>query len=183
MATETIHTASVHAHAATGDHGHEAHLHGGPKMYGGILGILLVLTVITVGASYIHFGSGMANVIIAMIIASIKACLVALFFMHLRWDKPVSAVVFCVSLFFLALFLIGCYTDYAARPPSEPQNMKSAVPPGGIPLQQNQVVPHGAPGASPSGGGPVIPGASPEGNSGGPAAGTAHPTPQVPTHQ
>ena len=34
----------------------------------------------------IDFGGGMTNVIIAMMIASIKASLVALFFMHLRWE-------------------------------------------------------------------------------------------------
>ena len=56
---------------------------------------LLVLTVVTVGASTIDFGSGMTNVIIAMLIASIKASLVALFFMHLRWDKPINAIIFC----------------------------------------------------------------------------------------
>ena len=39
-------------------------------------------------ASTIDLGSGMTNVIIAMLIASIKGSLVALFFMHLRWDKP-----------------------------------------------------------------------------------------------
>ena len=35
----------------------------------------------------------------------------ALFFMHLRWDKPMNAIIFCSTLFFLGLFLIGCYTD------------------------------------------------------------------------
>jgi len=80
MATETLNTAAAHTHAATTDHGH---IHGGPKIYGAVLAALLFLTVLTVGASYIHFGSGMANVIIALVIASLKASLVALFFMHL----------------------------------------------------------------------------------------------------
>src|SRR5688500_7049880 len=80
---------------------HEHHVHGGPRTYALVLGALLLLTVITVGASMINFGSNMTNVIIALLIASIKASLVALFFMHLRWDKPMSAVIFCSSLFFL----------------------------------------------------------------------------------
>src|SRR3954451_15958657 len=100
MATETLNTAAAHTHAATTDHGH---IHGGPKIYGAVLAALLFLTVLTVGASYIHFGSGMANVIIALVIASVKASLVALFFMHLRWDRPISAITFCASLFFLGL--------------------------------------------------------------------------------
>ena len=57
-----------------------------------------------VGASYIPCGTGLANVIIAMLIAGVKASLVALFFMHLRWDRPVNAIVFCSTLFFLGLF-------------------------------------------------------------------------------
>ena len=64
----------------------------------------------------IDWGSAMTNVIIAMLIASLKASLVALFFMHLRWDKPMNAIIFCSTLFFLGLFLIGCYTDAASRP-------------------------------------------------------------------
>lgn len=174
MATHTV----AHPH-------HEQHSHGGPKLYALILGALLVLTMITVAVSYINFGSGLTNVIIAMLIASIKGSLVALFFMHLRWDRPVSAIIFCASLFFLALFLIGCYTDLIARDPAEPQNLKGNVIPGSTMPLPPGVAPspgHGVPGAmSPSGGGPAIPGASPVGSHGGAAAGTNAPPPQVPT--
>jgi cytochrome c oxidase subunit 4 len=122
-----------HAHTAA-----EHHAHGGPKIYALILGALLVLTAITVAASRINFGSNMTNVIIAMLIASVKASLVALFFMHLRWDKPMSAIIFCTSLFFLALFLIGCYADTVSRPAVEPTNLKGTPapnpqPPAGAP--------------------------------------------------
>jgi cytochrome c oxidase subunit 4 len=168
---------------------HEHEVHGGPKVYALVLGGLLVLTAVTVFASTIHFGSGMANVIIAMLIASIKASLVALFFMHLRWDKPMNAVIFCSSLFFLGLFLIGCYTDTAARPPVEPTNLKAQPGTTGAGTQTpaGQLAPapgHGVPGAmSPTGGGPAIPGASPEGAYGGAATGTARPAPAQPPHR
>ena len=79
---------------------HAHHGHGGPKLYALVLTGLLILTAITVGASTINFGSNMANVIISLVIASVKASLVALFFMHLRWDK-----VFCTILFFIGLIL------------------------------------------------------------------------------
>jgi cytochrome c oxidase subunit 4 len=180
---EHIDTTHAHTHAANDD-GHE---HGGPKVYAGVLAALLFMTVVTVGASYIDFGAGKTNVIIAMLIASCKASLVALFFMHLRWDKPMSAIIFCCSLFFLGLFLIGSYTDYVARDPSEPSNIRSAVPPGGlVGPQQNQTAPQGGhagpEGATPAGlNAPVVQGASPQGNAGGPSAGTEHPAPQVPT--
>ena len=93
------------------------------------LAALLVLTVITVLASTVDWGGGMTNVIIAMIIASIKGSLVALFFMHLRWDKPMTSIIFCSTLFFLGLFLIGCYTDQTARPMLEPTNLKAPLRP------------------------------------------------------
>ena len=35
-----------------------------------------------------------------------------------------NAIIFCITLFFLGLFLIGCYTDQTARPMLEPTNLK-----------------------------------------------------------
>ena len=42
---------------------------------------------------------------IALGIATLKASLVALYFMHLRYDNPFYAVVFLAALLFLAIFL------------------------------------------------------------------------------
>jgi cytochrome c oxidase subunit 4 len=145
-----------------------------------VLGGLLVLTIITVAASTIDWGSAMTNVIIAMLIASIKASLVALFFMHLRWDKPMNAIIFCCSLFFLGLFLIGCYTDNVSRPMLEPTNLKVVAPGTQVGPQGGQMAPSTGQQGTPSGGGTVIPGASPEGSHGGAAAGTAGP--ETPKH-
>ena len=166
-----------HAHT----HAEHTHEHGGPKVYAMVFGALIVLTVITVGASYVHWGSGMANVIIAMLIASVKASLVALFFMHLRWDKPVNGIIFCSTLFFLGLFLIGCYTDTISRENSEPTNMKSRNVPGGQVLYPDATTMPAtqAPGGATNA--PAIPGASNQGAHGGAAFGTNAPTPQVPT--
>lgn len=108
-------------------HGHEQEAHS-VRLYAMILGALLVLTVITVAASRIQFGSGMANVIVALTIATIKASLVALYFMHLRYDRPLNAVIFCTSLAFLAIFLISCYTDQQTRHPLEPNSLKADQP-------------------------------------------------------
>ena len=52
---------------------------------------------------------------IAMLIATVKATIVALFFMHLRHDKPVNAIAFTSSLFFLALFIGFCMIDAKSR--------------------------------------------------------------------
>jgi cytochrome c oxidase subunit 4 len=58
---------------------------------------------------------GPVNVLIALTIATIKASLVALFFMHPRHDRPMDAVIFLSGLAFLALFLTLCIVDTDAR--------------------------------------------------------------------
>lgn len=70
----------------------------------GVLLVLLGLTYVTVHA--IDFDLGRLNILIALAIATIKAVLVALYFMHLRWDRPFNAVVLLSALFFVAL-LVG----------------------------------------------------------------------------
>ncbi|MEZ6189316.1 MAG: cytochrome C oxidase subunit IV family protein [Planctomycetota bacterium] len=70
----------------------------------GILISLLALTVLTVAAARVDLGSGL-NIGIALAIATVKATLVAAFFMHLYWDKPINTVVLLFSLSLLALFL------------------------------------------------------------------------------
>ena len=73
-------------------HGHEAVHHHGPKnpprVYLFTLTGLLILTIITVAVA--HFDLGEFNVFAAIGIATIKATLVALFFMHLLHDKPMT---------------------------------------------------------------------------------------------
>jgi cytochrome c oxidase subunit 4 len=70
---------------------------------------LMVLTVVTVAATWVDLGR--LNLLLAMVIATVKASLVALFFMHLRWDKPFNAVVFIGSLFFVMLLVVLALLD------------------------------------------------------------------------
>jgi cytochrome c oxidase subunit 4 len=65
---------------------------------------LLFLTFITVAVTHFDFGR-VVNVWVALAIAVAKGALVALFFMHLRWDSPFNGLVFCAALFFVALFI------------------------------------------------------------------------------
>ena len=97
------------------------HVHAGPKLYLVILGALLVLTAVTVVAAGIDFGSPSANVVIAMIIASVKASLVALYFMHLRWDKPLNATIFVGGLCFLGIMLTFTFMDNTTRTAVRPR--------------------------------------------------------------
>ena len=82
---------------------------------------LLILTGITVGASYINFGSG--NVVIALTIATIKATIVALIFMHLLHDKPVNAVIAVAGFVFLGIFLLFDFLDVDSRTNPQPINL------------------------------------------------------------
>ncbi|MBL8685557.1 MAG: cytochrome C oxidase subunit IV family protein [Myxococcales bacterium] len=78
-----------------------------------IFGALIFLTVVTVAASRFDFGS--ANTIIAVLIATAKATLVATFFMHLKYDKGFHALVFVMSFVFLGVFLFITLEDLDTR--------------------------------------------------------------------
>jgi cytochrome c oxidase subunit 4 len=85
------------------------------KTYSAVLAALLALTVVTVAAAGVHFGSPSVNVIVALVIASVKASLVALFFMHLLYDNRVNAIIFLTGVVMLAIFLIFTLLDVEAR--------------------------------------------------------------------
>ena len=102
------------AHAHAGGNGKDHVPHVLPlSTYLKTWGALLVLTAVTVGASYVNFGA--ANLWIALLIASTKAATVALVFMHLYWDHKFHAVIFGVSLIFLAIFIIFTLFDTQSR--------------------------------------------------------------------
>ncbi len=115
-------TAQAHTHDE-----HE-HSHGGLKIYATVLATLLVLTVITVAASYFDFGS--ANIVIAILIATIKASLVALFFMHLKDDKPVNGMLLVSCFLFLGLLLTFCLLDIDNRNVESPSGKARFRPQG-----------------------------------------------------
>jgi cytochrome c oxidase subunit IV len=91
-----------HDHAAGHDEGIS---HVTPmRLLIGIWACLMVLTIITVAVTSIDLGSRV-NLIVAMGIATLKAGLVATYFMHLRWDRPFHTLVFLGSLLFVSLFI------------------------------------------------------------------------------
>jgi len=93
-----------HAHADGDDHGHGlAHTMPLPLLFG-VLGALLALTIATVAVTSIDLGA-QGNLVVAMVIATVKAALVCVFFMHLLWDKKFNAVLFLTSVLLLILFL------------------------------------------------------------------------------
>ena len=64
---------------------------------------LMALTLLTVAATWVDLGGW--NLAVAMGIATVKASLVALYFMHLRYDHPFNGLLFVVALAFLATFI------------------------------------------------------------------------------
>ncbi len=64
---------------------------------------LVGLTILTVFQATLDLGN--LELILSLIIATIKAALVILFFMHMIHDKPLNAIVFLSSFVFVALFI------------------------------------------------------------------------------
>ncbi len=108
-----IHTDT--AHDAAPEHAsHVGHVAPMKILLGVFLG-LLVLTWLTVAVTYVDLGK--FNLYVALAVAFVKATLVVLYFMHLRWDKGINVVVFVGCLLFVSLFIALALTDtrqYAA---------------------------------------------------------------------
>ena len=85
------------------------------RLLASVLGTLLVLTVLTVAATKVDLGR--LNVWIALAIALVKAALVVLYFMHMRWEKPFNAVIFITALGLVALFIGIALADTHAYKP------------------------------------------------------------------
>lgn len=85
----------------------------GTRTYVAVWGALIVLTGVTVLVSYVHLG--MMNVVVALLIASVKASLVALFFMHLRYENRLVWGFALAPLFFLVLIVVGTLSDTLFR--------------------------------------------------------------------
>jgi cytochrome c oxidase subunit 4 len=85
------------------------------RVLGAVLLALLAFTVITVAVTRVDLGRW--NLPIAMVIATVKASLVVLYFMHMRYDRPVNALVFVSALLFVTLFVSLALLDTAAYQP------------------------------------------------------------------
>ncbi len=84
------------------------------KLYLLIGTTLLVLTLVTVSVSKINLGA--FNTIAALTIATIKAVLVVLFFMHVKYTtEKMTKVVLVSAVFWLLLLLALSMADYATR--------------------------------------------------------------------
>jgi cytochrome c oxidase subunit 4 len=90
----------------------EAHIVG-PPVYLTIFAILLVLTGVTTGVAFIDLG--VFNPIIAIAIACVKASLVVLFFMHIKYSSRLLKMTVLAGLFTFMLLMTLTMTDYISR--------------------------------------------------------------------
>ena len=103
------------AHGADAAHHSPEEIRRHVRIYYMVFGALAFLTIVTVGVSYLHFSHGMA-IGVALLVATVKATLVALFFMHLSNEK--SIIYWCLALtvaFFVVLMLVPMFTDNETR--------------------------------------------------------------------
>ncbi len=108
--------AHADAHGEHGEHGegYLVHAHITPtKVYAGILGILILLTGLTVAAYRVRLGEW--NLFVAVAIAAVKSSLVMAWFMHLKYEKKFNILIFLGSFVFMTIFLGYTLNDIAHR--------------------------------------------------------------------
>ena len=78
-----------------------------------VLAALLMLTGLTIGVSFIDLGK--LNAWVALLVASVKASLVLLFFMHMKYQSRMLKLSFVMTIFFLAIMISFVFWDIAFR--------------------------------------------------------------------
>ena len=85
------------------------------KIYVTIFLALLAGTALTVAAAFIDF-PWKFNTIVALTIAVVKATLVVLYFMHVRYSSRLIWVIVASALFWMGILFALTFSDYLTRP-------------------------------------------------------------------
>ena len=107
---DQAHAPAPHGDAAHGDAGHGADGHHGGLSYFKVFIILLVVTVAEVGVAYLDIGKGL-KIVTFVAMALYKAVMVAAYFMHLRFEKPLMWVIAAAPLMLGVIIAVGAYPD------------------------------------------------------------------------
>jgi cytochrome c oxidase subunit 4 len=91
----------------------QEHAHPTVKLYLVIIFTLMCLTVATWAIAFIDLGPW--NPVVALTIAVMKAVLVILFFMHVRYSSKLTVVTVCAGFFWLMIMISLSLTDYLSR--------------------------------------------------------------------
>lgn len=89
------------------------------KVYFVIFGLLMVFTILTVLAAFKNLDNIVfpgANTVLALTIAVIKATLVTLYFMHVRYSTRLIWVIVIAGIFWLGIMFVLTISDYLTRP-------------------------------------------------------------------
>ena len=94
-----------------------------PRIYFAVFGALLLLTLVTVQVAAIDLGEpellfGIRvpwNVVVALAIACVKAVLVVLFFMHVKYSPRLTQIVIGAAFVWLFILLAVTLADYWSR--------------------------------------------------------------------
>jgi cytochrome c oxidase subunit IV len=85
------------------------------KLYVSVWAALICLTVATAAVSYLELGP--YNIVLALVIATCKMLLVALFFMGVKYiSDRMTVVVIAAGLVWLGILLVEGMSDYVSRP-------------------------------------------------------------------
>jgi cytochrome c oxidase subunit 4 len=84
------------------------------RSYVSIFFALIALTIATTGIAFVDLG-GFFNTAVALAVAVIKALLVALFFMHLRYSVRLVWLFAAAGIFWLGILLVLTVSDYLSR--------------------------------------------------------------------
>jgi cytochrome c oxidase subunit 4 len=84
-----------------------------PGIYLTIILTLMGLTGLTIVAAFVDLGK--FNIVVALVIATAKATLVVLFFMHAKYTPRRTQMVIIAGIFWLAILLLMTMSDYISR--------------------------------------------------------------------
>jgi cytochrome c oxidase subunit IV len=83
------------------------------KIYFGVFAALMVLTAVTTAVAFVDLGPW--NTVVALGIAFLKATLVALFFMHVKYSPRLTQITVAGGIFWLAILIVLTLSDFVSR--------------------------------------------------------------------
>jgi cytochrome c oxidase subunit 4 len=103
------------------------------KTYYSVFAALMVLLVVTIGVAFINLGG--LNIAAALTIAVIKAVVIILYFMHVRYSSRLTWLIVGAGFFWLGILLVLAGSDYLTRqwlpqPSGWEDTVEGAVVPG-----------------------------------------------------
>ena len=96
------------------------------KTYLTIFGALMVLTAVTVGVAYAELGALAGP--IALLIAAVKATLVILYFMHVKYETKLIGLWALSGFIFVAILIVITLGEFAGRPTHGEDILQPALP-------------------------------------------------------